>query len=205
MADNEDDKFLSRWSRLKRDAKVAPSSPAVGGEVPGASVPLQAQDEPVSEDSPLPRLPPVDELTMDSDFRGFLHPEVAQNVRHAALKKLFSDPHFNVMDGLDTYIDDYSIPDPLPMEMLAQMRSAQKIFKWARDDLEDGETAATPTPAPDVAQAAVAPDVLSKQPIEPPLAGTHAAPPIALNEPVAEAARPPDPSEGLRLVSRDDT
>ena len=30
------------------------------------------------------------------------------------MKKLFSDPHFNVMDGLDTYIDDYGKPDPIP-------------------------------------------------------------------------------------------
>ena len=31
------------------------------------------------------------------------------------MKKLFSDPHFNVMDGLDTYIDDYGKPDPIPL------------------------------------------------------------------------------------------
>ena len=37
---------------------------------------------------------------------------------NAALKKLFSDPHFNVMDGLDTYIDDYGKPDPIPPSML---------------------------------------------------------------------------------------
>jgi hypothetical protein len=46
-------------------------------------------------------------------------------VRNAALKKLFADPHFNLMDGLDVYIDDYSKPDPLPPEMLAQLASAK--------------------------------------------------------------------------------
>ena len=30
------------------------------------------------------------------------------------MKKLFADPHYNVMDGLDVYIDDYSKPDPIP-------------------------------------------------------------------------------------------
>jgi hypothetical protein len=39
---------------------------------------------------------------------------VAPEVKNAAFKKLFADPHFNVMDGLDIYIDDYSKPDPLP-------------------------------------------------------------------------------------------
>jgi hypothetical protein len=44
--------------------------------------------------------------------------DVAPEVKNAAIKKLFADPHFNVMDGLDTYIDDYSKPDPIPPEML---------------------------------------------------------------------------------------
>ena len=44
--------------------------------------------------------------------------DVAPEVRNAAMKKLFADPQFNVMDRLDTYIDDYSLPDPLPASML---------------------------------------------------------------------------------------
>jgi hypothetical protein len=50
---------------------------------------------------------------------------VAPEVKNAAMKKLFADPHFNVMDGLDIYIDDYSQPNPLPVEMLKKMVSAQ--------------------------------------------------------------------------------
>jgi hypothetical protein len=51
-------------------------------------------------------------------------------VRNAAMKKLFADPHFNVMDGMDTYIDDYSLPDPLSAATLRKMASAQflKLF-----------------------------------------------------------------------------
>ena len=41
------------------------------------------------------------------------------------MKKLFADPHFNVMDGLDTYIDDYAKPDPIPPAMLRQLASAK--------------------------------------------------------------------------------
>lgn len=41
------------------------------------------------------------------------------------MKKLFADPHFNVMDGLDIYIDDYSQPNPLPAALLKKMVSAQ--------------------------------------------------------------------------------
>ena len=49
----------------------------------------------------------------ESDFVAFMQPKVAETVKRAALKKLFRDPRFNVMDGLDVYIDDYSIPSPI--------------------------------------------------------------------------------------------
>jgi hypothetical protein len=67
-------------------------------------------------------------------------------LRRAALKKLFSDPHFNIMDGLDTYIDDYSQPNPLPAAMLAGLRQAQNILAWAKETKE--ETAARFAPPP---------------------------------------------------------
>jgi hypothetical protein len=52
-------------------------------------------------------------------------------VKNAALKKLFADPQFNVMDGLDTYIDDYGKPDPLPERMLRQMVQARFLGLFA--------------------------------------------------------------------------
>ena len=66
------------------------------------------------------------------------------------MKQLFTDPHFNVMDRLDIYIDDYSIPDPLPQSMLRQMASA-KFLNLFDDEEENGKKAAagaTPDPAP---------------------------------------------------------
>ena len=83
--------------------------------------------------APAPDLPPVDKLTIESDYRAFFHPKVGEDVRRAALKKLFSDPHFNVMDGLDVYIDDYSKTEPIPPAMLAGLRQAQKILAWAKE------------------------------------------------------------------------
>jgi len=49
-----------------------------------------------------------------SDYRPFLSAGVDETVKRVALKKLFADPHFNVMDGLDVYVDDYSSPEALP-------------------------------------------------------------------------------------------
>lgn len=119
------EEFLSRWSRRKQQARVQEQAP-----VPQAKPPTPAT---AAEPPPLPA---VDDLTMASDYRGFLHPKVDEGLRRAALKKLFSDPHFNVMDGLDTYIDDYSIPDPLPPGMLEQMKQAQSILTHSRERRE---------------------------------------------------------------------
>lgn len=99
------DSFLKRWSRRKHAAAVA--------------APAAAPAQPPAE------LPPVDGLTFESDFAAFMHAEVDERVRHLALKKLFGDPRFNVMDGLDIYIDDYSQEDPIPAGLLAQLEHAR--------------------------------------------------------------------------------
>ena len=83
------------------------------------------------EQPPTLSLDDVKSLTSQSNFAPFVARDVAPEVRNAAMKKLFTDPHYNVMDRLDTYIDDYSRPDPLPESMLRQMASAKflKLFE----------------------------------------------------------------------------
>ena len=119
------EEFLSRWSRLKREAKDQP--------------PAQNAEKPVDPKAPPPELPPLDKLTFDSDYKAFFHPKVGEDTRRAALRKLFSDSRFNVMDGLDVYIDDYSKTEPIPPEMLAGLRQAQNILQWAKEDKEELE------------------------------------------------------------------
>ena len=99
-------------------------APAVGFEL--ASLPSQC---------PAPRLTldDVRSLTNDSDFTPFMARSVASDVRNAAMKRLFADPHFNVMDGLDIYIDDYTQPDPLPAATLRRMASA-RFMKLVDED-----------------------------------------------------------------------
>jgi hypothetical protein len=65
-----------------------------------------------------------------------MKPNVDPAVQQAAMKKLFSDPHFNIMDRLDIYIDDYSIPDPIPMEMLKRMVQSETLGLFRK--FEDG-------------------------------------------------------------------
>lgn len=136
------EEFLSRWSKRKQELRAE------------AQAPRPAQPaEPAASATPAPELPPVEKLTMDSDYSGFFHPKVDEALRRNALKKLFSDPHFNIMDGLDTYIDDYSITEPIPAAMLAEMKSAQDILGWAKETEKEAELRRNPPPV-DVKQIA---------------------------------------------------
>jgi hypothetical protein len=162
------DGFLGRWSRRKLEVKegraVEPEPPAVGVvDVPlaqsqptaeaAAAVAAAVQDaatQPPQGDAAAPQAqqqPPltledVKALTSDSDFSRFARAEVAPEVKNAAMKKLFADPRYNVMDGLDTYIDDYSKPDPIPTAMLRQLASAKFLGLFDREEKEEAEAAA---------------------------------------------------------------
>ena len=160
------DGFLGRWSQRKQAQRAgvpldeppaptpaptaAPTSthapkPAADAPAPEAPSGAQATAQPAPEPAPPPpSLEDAHQLTPASDFRPFMARDVAPEVRNAAMKKLFADPQFNVMDRLDTYIDDYSLPDPLPASMLRQMASAQflKLF----DDDNEAEQPQLPEP-----------------------------------------------------------
>ncbi|MGH8599652.1 MAG: DUF3306 domain-containing protein [Burkholderiales bacterium] len=120
----DDEKFVSRWSRLKQEARTQP--------------PAAPQAKP-TEPGPAPELPPLESLTFDSDFKSFMHPKVDENLRRVALKKLFSDPHFNRIDGLDVYIDDYTTADPIPPDLLKSLMEDRRSL-FARDEPEVEET-----------------------------------------------------------------
>ncbi len=113
-------------------APGAPSSvaSAAAGSTPvGAPTPDLRESTPVGEevDARPIALPPLDSLTPQSDFRPFMQAGVDAATRNAALAKLFRDPHFNVMDGLDVYIDDYNQSEPIPPTMLAKLRQLHSI------------------------------------------------------------------------------
>lgn len=119
---------------------ITPGAAAAGGgHDPATST--QAGDKP---SAPLPTLDEARALTPRSDFQPFMQPGVAQDVRNAAVKQLFTDPHFNVMDGLDIYIGDYNTPDPMPAGMLQKMVGAQLLGLFDKPADAAAQTAATP-------------------------------------------------------------
>jgi len=115
MAPEDKEAFLSRWSRLKQEQ--AREAPARAAPAPDAAQETQA-----------PALPPVDELTPKSDFAPFMQPKVGEAVRRVALKKLFSDPHFNLPDLFEPYSGDWTGGDPISEELLKTLNQARTVL-----------------------------------------------------------------------------
>ena len=139
------DGFLGRWSRRKAGLEPEGLDGAVPELKPKVAPTPAPQDKKTTENAATPAeeeaLPPTleDAESIDRfapDFSAFMKPNVDPAVQQAAMKKLFSDPHFNIMDRLDIYIDDYSIPDPIPMEMLKRMVQSESLGLFRK--FEDG-------------------------------------------------------------------
>lgn len=160
------ERFLSRWVRLKRERELAPVAPQAAdaaraaqaeraSNLPSDSRPESAsiaavQQKPLADvpTSSVPAatnppadpnldLPPLDTLTTESDFTPFLRSGVAPAARSAALRKLFTDPRFNVMDGLDVYIEDFGKTEAIPDSMLRALAQSRSLGLF--DEAPDGQ------------------------------------------------------------------
>lgn len=135
--------FLDRWSRLKQKEQAEQPAPLV-----------EKKEEPVV-------LPPIEQLTPESDFKPFMDARVDLDTRRSALKKLFADAHYNVPDPFEAYSEDYTVENPIPEAMLKTLNQAKKLLfdepeKVAQAPAEaaaaaaaDGPEAATSTPKAD--------------------------------------------------------
>ena len=110
--------FIRRWARRKTENSV--DSPSTMTKV--AVVEQHATAGFAAPESLTMR--DVAALTVDADYSRFVGAGLEKTVHRAAMKKLFSDPHFNVMDGLDIYISDYNLPSPVSAAMLAALAHA---------------------------------------------------------------------------------
>jgi hypothetical protein len=137
---------------------------------------------------PAPTLEEARQLTPDADFTRFVGRDVDPQVKNAALKNLFSDPQFNVMDGLDIYIDDYGKPDPLPPGMLERMTQSAFLGLFRKTPEEEAAALAQTTAAPGF--------TADESPAE--------SDPSALPAPTEPLDPPPDEDPDLRLQRHDD-
>jgi hypothetical protein len=158
-----DDGFISRWSRRKSSARSGVSTPDEPVLTPAPVADFQqtieqnralAHTESASpaiknianeaseaaappatpHEAPAPTMEDVKLLTSESDFKPFVAKNVSPEVKNAALKKLFTDPHFNRMDMMDVYVDDYSKPDPMPRAMIKQLAASQFLGLFDDED-----------------------------------------------------------------------
>ena len=168
--DGRDGSFLGRWSQRKVKARqdalpvgelTEPAEPT-GLATPAAGLPKTPVGQPLAATGaglqseapaqpPPPTLEDVAKLTADSDYSAFAARSVDSKVRNAAMRKLFAgDPHFNVIDGLDVYIDDYSVGVPIPKSMLRQMVQARSLG-LLDDELVDQDIPPSPELPPHLA------------------------------------------------------
>ncbi len=141
--------FFRRWARLKSSGPAAGEELADEHDLAPHPVPAAVTDasrtvpavRPASghanaaqSERPLPTMEDAARLTPEADFSAFVGKGVDKSVQRLALKTLFADPHFNLVDGLDMYMSDYNKASPLTPVMLASLQHAQGLVARLLDD-----------------------------------------------------------------------
>jgi hypothetical protein len=193
------DGFLGRWSKRKLETRegkavepepmleVQPAAPSAEPSPASGSGSKEVPSPPEQAPPPL-TLEDVKALSAESDFSRFVAPEVTPEVKNAAMKKLFTDPRYNVMDGMDVYVDDYTKADPIPESMMRELASAQFLRLFEKQEEDPG--AARPRDVADdpagksVAQSETAPQAVPESPV-------HADPDLRLQQDDAPAGEEP--------------
>ena len=169
---DSNESLAARFHRRKLEARRKAAQPS--DPKPPAPTAPQADREPPPKPLTDADMPPVESLHFDSDFTGFLSPEVSEDLRRLALRKLFHSPALNVVDGLDEYADDFTKFEPLgnlitadmrhQMERMAEQekeaagqalaeedetdRSLPALQEGTQDPVDDPESAEAGSPAP---------------------------------------------------------
>jgi hypothetical protein len=183
----ENEGFLSRWSRRKRAVlegrapeEAAPPTPLEA--TPEALPPAEPEDDfdPAS-------LPPIESLTLESDFKAFLHRKVPLELRSAALRRAWSlDPSIRDFIGPADYAWDYNAPDGVPGFALELGGDAMKLLSHAL-----GLDA--PAPKPDSAKPEATPAEPAALAEAPPIEAAPEPPGPAIAEAMPEPEAAPGP------------
>ena len=135
---DESERFLSRWSRLKRTGEPADrdrAAPVVAEQRVGAEARSEAEPaEPDDGAAAPPDLPTIESLDTSSDFSVFMQQGVPEELRKLALRKLWRISPGEI-DGLDDYDEDYALIEMV----LEKAPDADQIAKG----LPGGETEKT--------------------------------------------------------------
>jgi len=162
--------FLTRWSRLKREAEepAAESTPAVAepGERPAAAAAAPSEPSvdtatrtgaaPSPDDAPavdLAALPPIESITATTDIRPFLAAGVPASLARAALRRVWlADPAIRDFVGLAENAWDFTAPETVPGFGTLGSDMAQRLLAQALGE-EEARTVASPERAEPVQNA----------------------------------------------------
>ena len=165
MSDQEN--FLSRWSRRKRDTaneNAQPDKPAVTcpdkpAEPGPDATPAGVGTTPAAASAPeidLTKLPSLDSIGANTDISVFLQPGVPSALKHAALRRAWSaDPAIRDYIGPAEYAWDFTDPKAMPGfgNLGPDVDVKKLVAEVFRGMAPEGESPAeTPAPAPSSAQ-----------------------------------------------------
>jgi Protein of unknown function (DUF3306) len=165
--------FLSRWSRLKREAKTKSGLPQDGDAATvsdSSATPAELTPE------ELAALPRIEELTAETDLSPFMRVGVPAGLRNAALRRMWSlDPAIRdrVGDALD-YAYDWNSPGGVPGA--GQLLATDDVEGMLRSVIGEREEGDEPKPEQKPNLTSDVAETLPNQ-------GTASAPPVNSSEP----------------------
>lgn len=108
-----DEEFLARWSRRKREAKIAVDAPPPA-ETPTPAPPGTAET-PADTEVDLSSLPPIESITGATDVTAFLRKGIPPELSRAALRRAWAaDPAIRDFVGLAENAWDFNDPHAMP-------------------------------------------------------------------------------------------
>jgi hypothetical protein len=116
--------FVSRWARLKRESGTQRGIEPTGDQATlGAAASIDADttaapqrnDAAIEPPFDIASLPSIDDITVDTDIRGFLRSQVPAELTRAALRQVWvSDPAIRDFIGIAENQWDFNDPNAIP-------------------------------------------------------------------------------------------
>lgn len=146
---SEQEGFLSRWSRLKREAEEgAPNAetpaPAAAEPAPREQGAASSQpSEPEGAPADLSALPPIESITAATDIRAFLAAGVPSHLTRAALRRAWlADPAIRDFVGLAENAWDFTAPDAMAGFGPLSPTEAQRLLAKVEEHMQQRSAAA---------------------------------------------------------------
>jgi hypothetical protein len=165
---SDQNNFLTRWSRRKREAAdenaqperpvtEAAAKPAAPGEETNQTIAARAPEAnaPPAPEFDLTKLPTIESIGANSDIRAFLQAGVPSALRNAALRRAWvADPAIRDFVGLAENAWDFT--DPAAMPGFGELdphydikKLVAEIFREAEAETESLADSTIPAPAPE--------------------------------------------------------